>query len=213
MPDKLIFSGEKTMIHLIAEINPTLLSGIILSICTIIAIILGPILAVQIERDIAKRGDEKKKKEYIFSILMATRSTPLNLNHVEALNLIDITFYNDQKVRNSRKLLWDHFRDYPQDVNSETYQAEMKACQKKSQELLVDLLYEIAISLNYNFDKVMLKNESYLPQGHADDADDLYLIRKGVLSIIADQRSIPVHIKEPATNDHTSKDDSPAPSS
>ena len=65
---------------------------------TILAIILGPILAVQVQKYIENKKETRNKKMQIFKALMATRATPLYPAHVEALNMIDIEFYNDKNV-------------------------------------------------------------------------------------------------------------------
>ncbi|CAG1769847.1 hypothetical protein BAC3_00595 [uncultured bacterium] len=63
----------------------------------IAAMIIAPILAVQIQKFIEARKETKGRKIQIFRTLMATRATPISPSHVEALNMIDIVFYKDKK--------------------------------------------------------------------------------------------------------------------
>ncbi|WP_406935450.1 DUF6680 family protein [Acinetobacter seifertii] len=56
----------------------------------IFATLLGPILAIQIQKLIEKRNFAHTRKVVLFEQLMATRATRLSPEHVRALNMIDI---------------------------------------------------------------------------------------------------------------------------
>lgn len=64
----------------------------IADILMILAVITGPILAVQVQKLIESWRSKRERKFIIFRVLMATRGTPVSPQHVEALNLIDIEF-------------------------------------------------------------------------------------------------------------------------
>ncbi len=82
----------------------------------IVAVILGPIVAVQVQKFIEKLRQSKLAKEAIFKTLMSTRGTLLSPLHVQALNLIDLEFYGQQeenrKVVDAWKLYRDHLNMY-----------------------------------------------------------------------------------------------------
>ncbi len=162
----------------------------------IVAIIIGPILAVQVQKFIENRKEVKIKKMYIFKTLMATRAKPLSPLHVEALNMIDIEFYKNQKIVDAWKLLLDNFFNYPRDPKEKDYQAKLISCSEKSSDLLTDLLYEMAKSLGYNFDKVLLKRGCYIPQGHGDIEMEQFFIRKGLVELFLGKKSLPINIVE-----------------
>ena len=63
------------------------------NIITVLAIFLGPIFAVQVQKFIEYRNEHRNKKLSIFHILMSTRGIKLSAEHVYALNMIDIEFY------------------------------------------------------------------------------------------------------------------------
>lgn len=65
----------------------------LIEIITISAILLSPFLAVQATVWLNKKTEEKNRKMGIFRDLMATRATALSPKHVEALNRIEIEFY------------------------------------------------------------------------------------------------------------------------
>ena len=130
----------------------------------------------------------------IFKVLMATRATPLYLQHVEALNMIDIEFFGNKKITEAWKLLLDNFVNYPKDIKEQNYQTKLNSCMEKSSDLLVDLLYEMARSLNYNFDKVHLKRGAYIPKGHADYILDQEFIRRAFVGVLLGQVPIPIKV-------------------
>jgi hypothetical protein len=58
---------------------------LILTAVTILAILAGPILAIQVDRWISKRESVRRRKNAIFETLMTTRATAMVLDHVRAL--------------------------------------------------------------------------------------------------------------------------------
>jgi hypothetical protein len=158
----------------------------------VIAIILAPIVAVQIQKLLEKRQTKTERQINVFKTLMSTRATPVSIAHVEALNMIDIEFYDNKKITEAWKLLLDHFGNYP-NTDDPQHQTKLDACIEKSKALLIDLLYEMGTSLNYHFDKVHLKRGVYHPKGHADVFTDQEFIRKSLIGIF--KGNIPIPIK------------------
>jgi hypothetical protein len=70
---------------------------------TIVAIVVGPILALGAQRVLDRIREKKKRRMDIFLTLMTTRASPLAPNHIQALNSIDVIF------------LPKHFTDLEQD--------------------------------------------------------------------------------------------------
>jgi hypothetical protein len=60
----------------------------------------------------------------------------------------------------------------------------------KSNDLLIDLLYEMSKALKYDFDKVSLKNSVYFPKAHGDLEIDQFLIRKLFIDYMAGKRPL-----------------------
>jgi hypothetical protein len=132
----------------------------------IVAIILAPILAVQVQKYIEAKKEKRARKIHNFRTLMATRATPLSPLHVEALNLIDIEFVDNPNVINAWKLLLDNFQNYPQDQKAADFQTKLTTCAERSSDLLADLLFEMSKTRGYKYDKVVLKRGCYIPKGH-----------------------------------------------
>ncbi|OGX19817.1 MAG: hypothetical protein A3K83_00165 [Omnitrophica WOR_2 bacterium RBG_13_44_8b] len=160
----------------------------------IAAIVIAPILAVQIQKFIESKKEKRARKMQIFRALMATRATPLYPQHVEALNMIDIEFFENKKITDAWKLLLDNFANYPKDPKDTNYQAQLNSSMEKSTDLLVDLLYEMAKHLNYKFDKVHIKRGAYIPKGHADYILDQEFIRRALVGVLLGQVPIPIKV-------------------
>jgi len=116
---------------------------------------------------------------------MATRATKVSPRHVEALNAIEIEFSsgrgNDQRVTDAWKLYLDHLNQHvdPED------KAAVIHWHEKSNDLLVELLYEMSKALKYRFNKVSLKNSVYFPKAHGELETDQLLLRKLMIDFMA----------------------------
>ena len=92
------------------------------AIITIIAIVAGPILAVQAQKLIERFRQNHEEKRKLFMTLMVTRGRPLIQEHVQALNMIDVIFSEKGIIlalfRGRRKKIrqvieaWSEFRDH-----------------------------------------------------------------------------------------------------
>lgn len=168
----------------------------LLDVITIGAVLLGPIIAVQLSQFLDRLRQKRAGKEWVFKTLMRTRAATLSPSHVEALNMIDLEFYGnskkDKKVVAAWKLYLDNLGDVstPEDIKH-----------AKRNDLFLDLLYTMAASLGYEFDKEHIKNTSYIPQRHVDIESEQHLIRKGVLGVLNGEMVVPMHI----TNLHDQK--------
>ena len=78
-------------------------------ILNLIAIIVIPILAVLIGQWLQTRSEKRKDKMQIFKTLMTARIYGWTVDSVHALNVIDIVFANDKKVRAAWKDLNDKY--------------------------------------------------------------------------------------------------------
>jgi hypothetical protein len=159
------------------------------------AIILAPLLAIQVQKFIENYKEARGRKQKIFKTLMATRTTPLSPAHVEALNMIDIEFYKDKNVVDAWKELLDNFANYPQNINSEDYKTQLQLSSDKSKELLTILLYEMARILGYNFDKTLIKRGCYIPIAHGLMEVEQSVIRRGFTQLFLGKASFPISLK------------------
>ena len=103
-------------------------------VITIFAILAGPVLAVQAQKWIENVREKKNRKLHIFRTLMATRAAKVSAEHVRVLNMIDIKFYDDSKVKEAWKEYLDHLNDSNYQYGPEKWvekTEELFICQKR----------------------------------------------------------------------------------
>ena len=130
----------------------------------VFATLVGPILAVLITRWRDRVTTKKDRQLYIFRVLMATRRQKINLEHVQALNLIEIDFYNCTPIQTAWRAYLDHLST--PDPGRPLSQDEFLARDKTQQDLLTKLLSEMAKYLGFsNIDQIDIRNGGYAPDG------------------------------------------------
>lgn len=155
----------------------------------IAAVLLGPIIAVQLTRYLDDKKEERERKLQVFKTLMATRAYVVSWDHVGALNRIDLEF--DKNIPNEKAVIeaWKAYLDLLGDrvMSPELWNT-------KRVDLLVELLHKMAQVLNYDFDKTHIKNSSYAPAVHGNIEDEQRDIRKGVIELLQGKRSLPMAV-------------------
>ena len=157
----------------------------------IVAVIIGPIAAVQIQKFLETQKEAKERRIKVFKDLMSTRAARLTYNHVAALNLVGLEFYGKEysKVTSSWNIYLDHLSSFPYDDES-----LVNLWTEKRNDLISELLYEMGISLGFEFDKVHIKKAGYTPQGYTDQENDHTFIRKATIEVLNGTRPIPLKI-------------------
>lgn len=167
-----------------------------MEILTILAIIVGPVFAIQVEKYLDRRRQEVDRRMRVFKTLMVTRGAVLSPAHVEALNSIDIEFdsakENDKNVRTAWKAYLDQLGNYPKEAATEDDQKRWK---EKTDELLVELLHEMSKALNYDFDKTYIKRTAYTPVRYSDMEFEQDFIRRSMVKLFLGNASIPIEIR------------------
>lgn len=128
----------------------------VINIINIFAIILAPIVSVVIGQYLQNKSEKRKDQMYIFKTLMTSRLYGWTQESVHCLNLIDIVFSDNKKVRKA----WQELHDkYCVDNPTETDLKKIQNAQYK-------LLEEMAFSLGYK-DKVTWETiqNPYIPNG------------------------------------------------
>lgn len=158
----------------------------------ILATLLSPILAVQVQKFLERLRERHARKERLFVDLMTTRSNLFSAQHVNALNMIDIAFYGTRVVgrfrwqtRTEQAVVraWNEYRDnLNQDVQGATpHQTELWG--SRNVDFLVALLHAMADDVGYSFDKVSLKRGAYSPIAHGTLEQQHEDLRKALLSV------------------------------
>ena len=125
-------------------------------ILNLIAIIVIPIAAVWIGQWLQSRAEKRKDKMQIFKILMTSRIYGWTPDSVHALNIIDIVFADDRKVRSA----WKDLNDKYHVTNPDQQHL------KKIEQAQYKLLEAISNSLGYK-DKITWETiqNPYIPDG------------------------------------------------
>jgi hypothetical protein len=147
----------------------------------ILAILLAPLVAVQVQKILEHYREDRTRKVNVFKTLMATRAATVSPQHVQALNAIDLEFQGRKykSVTDSWKTYLDHLFHYPkEDEKQQTVWAERRV------DLLAKLLMEMGKSLSYIFDEVHVKRAIYAPEAHAQLESENLLMRRGLLRLL-----------------------------
>jgi hypothetical protein len=148
---------------------------------TIMAILIAPLVAVQVQKLLEVFREERGRKLRIFKTLMATRAATISPEHVQALNMIDLEFRGKQykNVITSWNTYLDHLNSYPKD--DETLQPLWG---EKRIDFLTGLLIEMGRSLGYEFNAVHVKKGIYAPEAHDQIEKENILIRRGLVTLL-----------------------------
>jgi hypothetical protein len=158
-----------------------------MEIATIIALLLGPILAVVVTRHIDESRLKQTRRMDVFRTLMRTRRMRLSPDHVGALNLVEIEFYGENAVIENWKAYWNHLRQaLPVDQN------QQQQFLRDQEGLLTKLLHAIAKTLQFNIEQLEIFEGGYVPQGWIDDDQSVRVMRALVLEILNGRRGLPI---------------------
>lgn len=152
---------------------------------TLIALIAGPLLAVQITQILDRTREKQNRKIAIFQTLMITRATTLASDHIRALNAIELEFHSGKKDDHRVVEAW---RAYLAHLNTQQYEG----WPAKRLELFTELLHVLASVLGYRLDKSSLRVPSYYPVAAGDLESDQYLIRKATLDLLEGKTALQV---------------------
>ena len=111
---------------------------ICLNIINIITVIIAPVVAVWVGQKLQDRHERRKDKIELFKTLMISRNG-WTIESVRALNVLDVVFSDDEKVRNAWEKYYDKLCvENPTDTEL-----------KKIQDTQYELLEAMAESLGY----------------------------------------------------------------
>jgi hypothetical protein len=146
----------------------------VLAICTL----LGPILAVQAQKFVERATERRRRKQWIFDVLMATRATRINPDHVRALNQIELEFsganWFGRQFAPSRKerVVLENWRTHADNLHR--YLPKEKGPERalwfeRVDNSFIALLQSIGIAMGHNIDQRELRRGVYYPTGFSED--------------------------------------------
>lgn len=151
---------------------------IVMTILNIVAVIMAPIIAVQVGQYLQDRAQARKDKMDIFKALMANR-VGWSTASVYAMNVIDIVFADDVSVRACWKTYYEKLCIQNPD---EMQQQQIQTAHYK-------LLEAMAVSLDYK-DKITWETiqSPYIPAGMVNAMQQQQVIQGGQ-ALLADSMS------------------------
>lgn len=157
---------------------------------SILAILIAPLFAIQISKILEERKKKYERRLLVFQTLMMTRASRLALEHIRALNMIDVEFYGKDKKNESVVEAWKVYLD---NLGNQDYKEKsFDSWSNKNDELFIDLMQKMATCLNYKYDKSTISKTSYFPTGHATVENELDLIRGEFAKILKGEKSFPI---------------------
>lgn len=159
-----------------------------------LAILVSPLLAVQVTEYLQKHKEARARRLWIFKTLMATRASRLSLDHVQALNTIDIEF---RGMGRRGKPVLEAWKAYLNHLNT---QLSPDVWLSRSDDLFVDLLFSMASSLGYQMNKTDIRSTSYFPTAHRKIENEQVQIRAGLLELLDGSRALRIRQSEDTGN-------------
>ena len=164
------------------------------AVATIVAVLVGPIIAVLVTRLIDEHRAKKHRRWEIFRNLMCHRRTPMNVEFVGALNLIEIEFADDQRVIQAWKQLLTTFEKMATESLSDDQFSALIEERSQAQTRLLDA---IARNLGTEIEQLDIYSGGYSPKGWFDLENEQAVIRRLFGEIALGHKAFPVIVYPP----------------
>lgn len=108
-----------------------------------------------------------------------------------ALNSIDLEFSKNKrysKVITAWKEYFDHL------CHDSTDETQIPIWNTRRDDLLTELLFQMSVSLGYQYDRVLIMRNAYSPKGLAEYDAQNYSIRDNALKVLKGENKISVKI-------------------
>jgi len=166
-------------------------------VLTLIAILVGPAFGAWLTRRLDDRREIQKRKFDVFRALMRTRKMPIHIDHVSALNLVEVEFIKHRDVISAWKTYLTNLGEsLPPVEEKDRYDAAIK----RRDSLLTKLLHEIARALKVEIEQLSILEGNYIPQGWVDDDWEQRLVRRGLIDVLSGRRPIAMRPEIPTQN-------------
>lgn len=143
----------------------------ILIAINILAIALSPIIANIISIIMNQRNEKRNEKLKILRILMMTRMNRACIDYANALNLIDVVFYNSKKVRQAYEDLLEMY--YKENVSE-------NEANIKNLKLIEYIIEDIGYSKKINWNEVSIP---YSPKWYFQELEKNEEYKKAIILI------------------------------
>jgi hypothetical protein len=168
----------------------------VVDVLTLIALVLGPVMAVGIQLWFEKRRESRKRKLFVLDTLMSYRGRLVHTDNVRAMNMIDVVFYDSPSVRTRFKTLLAH-------LDSDAMKAKPITAEtlSRAEDLIVELISEIAKDVGYSFDHTAIKRQAYRPSAFNDEETYTAEVRVALMGLLQGREGIRVKVEQNAGDD------------
>lgn len=168
----------------------------------VFATLMGPILAVQAQKFLEELREYRAAKLWVFRSLMTTRMQRVSVDHVRALNMIDICFYGkrvffwrrqtsvEKKVVTSWKIYLDNLTTGIDGWSESQQQIHFSHRNKQFNLLLSD----IGAAVGYHFDEVHIEKAGYIPIAHDDNDTKQRQLLESAVHVLQGKQSIKMDV-------------------
>jgi hypothetical protein len=165
-------------------------------IITAVAIVIGPIVAVQVTLRFEEKREKRRRKYDTFHALMRTRRVTLSPDHVTALNVIQTEFHEDNRVIAAYKKYIDNLGSpaLPPGATNEA----IRHFVDERDDAFNEMMFEIGKHLGFTFDKRELAKYSYAPQGWVNIETEQNAMRQFALELLQGKRPLPITPFQPS---------------
>jgi len=183
-------------------------------IIMVIAILLAPVVAVQVQKWVEVFRERHQRKLYVFGTLMATRGSRLSPEHVQALNMIDLAFYgrkilryrHQTKSEQSITEAWKKYLNQLAATYDKSSDSEVSTWAKGRDSFFYEMLSKMATALGYHFDDVHLQNNIYTPIAYGEKEANQNIILHNLAQVLSGNKSIPMEVTSfPVTDEAIAK--------
>lgn len=171
----------------------------------IVAVLLAPLIAVQVQKWLEHYRERRGRKMQVFQALMATRNARVSPEHVRALNMIDLEFsgirlFRKPKPSPAEKRVLTAWKVYREHLNSQ-YDPDSKDSfenwRRRGNDRILELLVAVSQALGYSYDAVDLERDAYAPIAFFNLEFEQLALRKFLLDVVTGKRAIPMEVRQP----------------
>jgi hypothetical protein len=172
----------------------------------IFATLAGPVVAVQTQKWIERATESRRRRRWIFDVMMSNRATRLADEHVRALNSIDLEFRRrrhfssgkDQAVLDAWRSLFGELTRGIKD--GETDAGVIAAWNRRCEDLYVVLLRAMSKAIGFSFTDEELRRGVYYPRGHGEREEAQLAILRNLRLLLEGNSSLNMKITEIPTS-------------
>lgn len=176
---------------------------------TLIALVIGPVLAAKLTRRSDVRQEKERRKWEIFRSLMQNRGNDISAEFVDSLNLIEIEFCDHKSVIKARRKLFKHLCSAVP-VGEPAFTNHVREGEKRK----IKLLQSVAKACGVDIGDLNIAYDAYSPQGRINSERQTAEIKDWTHEILSGSRHLPIKITEvpkdipkDEENDNTDKPD------